>query len=89
MIINTMDTALILDKLPVFASNDPSEIPSANITEGDLRSIMIRLDQLDTKMDEIASIQVAMFDSQQKLTKILNLHHMLIIPLLKLACELV
>lgn len=72
LIINTMDTALILDKLPVFASNDPSEMPSANITEGDLRSIMIRLDQLDTKLDAIANIQVAMFDSQQRVNKPVN-----------------
>jgi hypothetical protein len=68
-IINTLDTAKTLEKLPIFASNDPSEMPSANITDGDLRSIMLRLDQLDGKMDAIANIQVAMFDSQQRINK--------------------
>jgi hypothetical protein len=67
--INTLDTAKTLEKLPIFASNDPSEMPSANITDGDLRSIMLRLDQLDGKMDAIANIQVAMFDSQQRINK--------------------
>ena len=68
-IINTLDIAKTLEKLPIFASNDPSEMPSANITDGDLRSIMLRLDQLDGKMDAIANIQVAMFDSQQRINK--------------------
>jgi hypothetical protein len=68
-IISTLDTAKSLDKLPVFASNDPSEMPSINLTEGDLRSIMLRLDQLDSKLEAIASTQVAIFDSQQRINK--------------------
>ena len=68
-IINTLDAAKILDKLPVFASNDPSEMLSVNLTEGDLRSIMLRLDQLDGKLEVIASTQVAMLDSQQRINK--------------------
>ena len=61
--ISTLETANNLDELPVFASSDSIEMPSMNLTEGDLRSIMLRFDQVDGQLEAIANVQVAMFDS--------------------------
>ena len=64
-IIDALDSANALNRLPKYASDDPLEMPSSNLTEGDLRAIMGRLDKLDVKMDAMA-VQVAMFSGVQR-----------------------
>lgn len=59
-IIDTLDSAMALDQLPKFTSDDPVEMPSSNLTEGDMRAIMDRLDKLDARM-EAMTVQVTMF----------------------------
>ena len=55
-IIEALDSLKALDKLPRYASDNPLEMPSPNITEGDLKAIMDRLDMLDNKFGAMAAL---------------------------------
>jgi len=55
-IIDALDSVKVLDKLPRYASDNPLEMPSPNITEGDLRAIMDRLDKLDNRFEAMTSL---------------------------------
>jgi len=63
-IIEALDSVKALDKLPKYASDNPLSMPSPNITEGDLRAIMDRLDTLDNKFGVmIALVNTAIFNN--------------------------
>jgi hypothetical protein len=55
-IIDALDSLNFLERLPKYASDNPLEMPSPNITEGDLRAIMDRLDMLDNKFGAMTAL---------------------------------
>lgn len=45
-----LDGKLLIDKLPIYATDNPDQIPSQRVYEGDLGAIMVLLGKLDSKM---------------------------------------
>jgi len=52
-IINVVDEAKMLDKLPKFVSDGPENMPTVNLVEGDMVAIMNRFDKLEMTMTQL------------------------------------
>jgi len=59
-ILSIVDEAKSLHKMPRYVSDDPLKMPSLLLTEGDLRVIMGRINQLEAKLDKFMDLNVAM-----------------------------
>jgi len=52
-IINVVDEAKMLDKLPKFVSDGPENMPTVNLVEGDMVAIMNRFDKIEMTMTQL------------------------------------
>jgi len=52
-IINVVDEAKMLDKLPIFVSDGPENMPTVNLVEGDMVAIMNRFDKIEMTMTQL------------------------------------
>jgi hypothetical protein len=52
-IINVVDEAKMLDKLPKFMSGGPENMPTVNLVEGDMVAIMNRFDKIEMTMTQL------------------------------------
>jgi len=59
-ILSAVDEAQAINKLAKYVSDDPLKMPTSLLTEGDLRTVMDRMNCFETKLDKITDLQIAM-----------------------------
>ena len=66
-LIDFLDQNKSLDKLPRYVTDDPDNLPSIRIFDGDLGFLMKRFDQMERKVEKLTSLMAAMNDAQSHL----------------------
>jgi len=66
-LIDFLDQNKSLDKLPRYVTDDPDNLPSIRIFDGDLGFMMKRFDQMERKVEKLTSLMAAMNDKQTHL----------------------
>ena len=59
-LIDFLDQNKSLDKLPRYVTDDPDNLPSIRIFDGDLKFMMKRFDQMERKLEKLTSLMTAM-----------------------------
>lgn len=67
VLIDFLDQNKLLDMLPRYVTDDPDNLPSIRIFDGDLGFMMKRFDQMERKVEKLTSLIAAINDAQSHL----------------------
>ena len=62
-LIEFLDENKLLDKLPIYVTDNPERMPSMKLMDGELSFILKRFEKLDDKMESMSALLVTMLNS--------------------------